>query len=121
MTEQTVLLRFSFFEHDWDEAIDSAAKMESELLRRATEGRWFEVDDVAPDEFETIDALAERAEEVIVGEWTMPVAAARLPLEQLRTLIAEGGWTFVAGEFADFEGHHNDTEFLVQLTRGPVS
>lgn len=117
MTEQSVLLRFSFFEHDWDEEIDDAVKMEHELLRRASEGQWFEVEDIDPDEFETIDALAERAEEVIAGEWEMPVAAARSPMDRLRAIIAEGGWTFVAGEFSDFEGHHNDTEFLVKLTR----
>lgn len=114
---ETVLLRFSYFEHDWDEDVEGAAAAENELLRRATEGTWFEVDDDDPDEFETIDALAERAEEVIAGEWEMPPAAARLPLDRLRALIAEGGWTFVAGEFSEFEGHHNDTELLVKLTR----
>ncbi|BCJ74851.1 hypothetical protein ACFQY4_27730 [Catellatospora bangladeshensis] len=120
MTE-SVLLRFSFFEHEWDEDIDSPEKADAELLRRATEGTWFEVEDVDPDEFDTIEALAERVEEVIGGEWDAPATVARLPLDRLRTLIAEGGWTFVAGEFSDFEGHHNDTELLVKLTRAPGS
>lgn len=120
MTE-SVLLRFSYFEHDWDEDVEGAAAAETELLRRAAEGTWFAVEDIDPDEFETIDALAERAEEVVVGEWEMPVAAVRLPMERLRTLIAEGGWTFVAGEFSEFEGHHNDTELLVKLTRAQAS
>ncbi|MFD0597504.1 hypothetical protein ACFQZ4_38755 [Catellatospora coxensis] len=54
---------------------------------------------------------------MIVGEWAMPAEAVRFPLDKLRALMAEGGWTFVAGEFSDFEGHHNDTEFLVKLGR----
>ncbi|MFD0597503.1 hypothetical protein ACFQZ4_38750 [Catellatospora coxensis] len=38
MTDHSVLLRFSFFEHDWDESIEGAAAMEAELLRRAAQG-----------------------------------------------------------------------------------
>ncbi|MEU7823538.1 hypothetical protein [Catellatospora sp. NPDC049111] len=117
MTDHSVLLRFSFFEHDWDESIEGVEAMEAELLRRAAQGEWLEVADEEPDEFATFDELRERAEEVIVGEWEMPVEAVRLPMDKLRAIIAEGGWTFVAGEFADFEGHHNDTEFLVKLGR----
>ncbi|MEV0456282.1 hypothetical protein [Catellatospora methionotrophica] len=117
MTDHSVLLRFSYFEHDWDESIEGPEAMEAELLRRAAEGEWHEVADVAPDEFATLDELVQRAEEVIVGEWEMPVDAVRLPLGKLRAIIADGGWTFVAGEFSDFEGHHNDTELLVRLDR----
>ncbi|MDI1462543.1 hypothetical protein QEZ54_16345 [Catellatospora sp. KI3] len=116
MTE-TLLLRFSFFEHDWDGDVDWAAEAEAELLRRA-EGDWFPVDGTdEPEEFETLDELAERAEEVVVGEWDMPADAVRLPLAKLRAIIAEGGWTFAAGDFADYEGHHNDTELTVKLVR----
>lgn len=117
MTDRSVLLRFSYFEHDWDESIEGVAAMEAELLRRAAEGEWHEVVDDEPDEFATFDELAQRAEEVVVGEWEMPAQAVRLPLDKLRAFMAEGGWTFVAGEFSDFEGHHNDTEYLVRLGR----
>lgn len=117
MTEHSVLLRFSFFEHGWDESIEGVEAMTAELLRRAAEGEWSEVVDDEPDEFATLDELRLRAEEVIVGEWEMPEEAVRLPLDKLRAIISDGGWTFVAGEFAEFEGHHNDTEFLVRLGR----
>ncbi|WP_155375066.1 hypothetical protein [Catellatospora vulcania] len=117
MTAERRLLRFSYFEHEWDEDINGAEAMEAELLRRAAEGRWQEVDDDEPDEFATFDELAQRAVEVVVGEWEMPAAAVELPLDMLRAVIAEGGWSFAAGEFSDFEGHHNDTEYTVKLVR----
>ncbi|WP_186316068.1 hypothetical protein [Catellatospora sichuanensis] len=117
MTEQSVLLRFSFHEHDWDESIEGVEAMEAELLRRAADGQWQEVADDEPDELATFDELAQRAEEVVVGEWEMPVEAVRLPMDKLRAIIADGGWTFVAAEFSDFEGHHNDTELTVKLVR----
>ncbi|GAA1376926.1 hypothetical protein [Catellatospora chokoriensis] len=117
MTGQSLLLRFSYFEHDWDEDIEGVEAMEAELLRRAAEGEWHEVVDDEPDEFDTLDDLVQRAEEVVVGEWEMPVEAVRQPLDKLRAIIADGGWTFATGEFSDFEGHHNDTELLVKLVR----
>ncbi|GAB4059903.1 hypothetical protein [Catellatospora paridis] len=117
MIGQSLLLRFSYFEHDWDEDIEGVEAMEEELLRRAAVGEWQQVDDEEPDEFSTLDELVQRAEEVIVGEWEMPAEAVRLPLDKLRAIIAEGGWTFATGEFSDFEGHHNDTELMVKLVR----
>jgi hypothetical protein len=47
----------------------------------------------------------------------VPDDAVRIPIEKLRALIDAGGWTFVAGEFTEFEGHHNDTEYVVKLSR----
>jgi hypothetical protein len=118
MTVHTILLRFSYFEHDWiEEDLDGPEAAEAALLRMASEGDWFEVDDVEPDEFDTLDALAERAEQVVAGEWKMPAAAVRLPVDRLRTIIAEGGWTFATGEFSEFVGNHQDTEMLVRLVR----
>ncbi|MBV1851352.1 hypothetical protein [Catellatospora tritici] len=118
MTAQRLLLRFSYFEHDWTGAVDWPEGAEAELLRRGTEGRWQEaVDADEPEEFDSADALAQRVEEVLAGEWEMPAAAARAPMDRLRAFIAEGGWTFVAGDFAEYEGHHNDTEMLVRLVR----
>lgn len=118
MTVHSVLLRFSYLEHDWiEEDIDGPEAAEPILLRVAAEGDWVEVDDAEPEEFDTLDALAERAEQVVVGEWKMPAAAVRLPMDKLRTIIAEGGWTFAAGEFSEFVGNHQDTEMLVKLVR----
>lgn len=118
MTAQSVLLRFSYFEHDWiEEDIDGPEAGEAALLRAASEGDWFEVDDVEPDAFHTLDALVQRAEQVVVGEWKMPAAAVRMPVDRLRTIIAEGGWTFAAGEFSEFVGNNQDTEMLVRLVR----
>jgi hypothetical protein len=115
---QSILLRFSYFEHEWiEEDLDGPEAAEATLLRVVSEGDWFEADDVEPDEFDTLDALAERAEQVVAGEWKMPVAAVRLPVDRLRTIIAEGGWTFAAGEFSEFVGNNQDTEMLVKLVR----
>lgn len=117
MTAQRLLLRFSYFEHDWDEDL-AGPEVEAELLRRAAQGEWQEVDDTdEPEEVDTVEALAQRVEEVLIGEWEVPAAAARLPMDRLREIIAAGGWTFVAGDFMEFEGHHNDTEMLVRLVR----
>ncbi|MFC7759060.1 hypothetical protein ACFQY4_14495 [Catellatospora bangladeshensis] len=91
MTVQSILLRFSYFEHDWiTEDIDGPEAGEAVLMRVVSEGDWFEVEGSGPEEFDTLDALAERAEQVIAGEWQMPAAAVHLPMEKLRTLIAEG-------------------------------
>ncbi|BCJ76933.1 hypothetical protein CS0771_64770 [Catellatospora sp. IY07-71] len=118
MTVQSILLRFSYFEHDWiTEDIDGPEAGEAVLMRVASEGDWFEVEGAEPEEFDTLDALAEGAERVIAGEWQMPAAAVRLPVDRLRTLIADGGWTFAAGEFSEFVGNHHDTEMLVKLVR----
>ncbi len=118
MTAQSILLRFSYFEHDWiEEDVDGPEAGEAILMRVASEGEWFEVDGAGPEEFDTLDALARRAERVIAGEWNMPAAAVRLPVDKLRTIIAEGGWTFAAGEFSEFVGNHQDTEMLVRLVR----
>ncbi|GHJ42865.1 hypothetical protein Cs7R123_02070 [Catellatospora sp. TT07R-123] len=118
MTEQRLLLCFSYHEHDWDDELDWAVEAEAELLRRATYGQWEEAPDAAePDEFDTVEALAQQVEDVLVGEWEMPAAAARLPIDKLRAVIADGGWTFAAGGFSEYEGHHNDTELLVKLVR----
>ncbi len=118
MPAQSLLLRFSYFEHDWiEEDIDGPEAAEATLLRVAAEGDWFEVDDVEPETFDTLDALAERAEQVVVGEWKMPAAAVRVPLDRLRAIVAEGGWTFAAGEFSEFVGNNQDTEMLVRLVR----
>ncbi|GAA1406559.1 hypothetical protein ACFQZ4_05955 [Catellatospora coxensis] len=118
MPVQSILLRFSYFEHDWiEEDIDGPEAAEAILLRVASEGDWFEVDAAAPDEFATLDALAERAEQVVAGEWRMPVAAVRMPLDRLRSIIADGGWTFAGGGFAEFVGNNQDTSMLVRLVR----
>lgn len=118
MPEQSIILRFSYFEHDWiEEDIDGPAAAEATLLRVASDGDWFAVDDDEPDEFATLDALAERAEQVVVGEWKMPAAAVRAPVDKLRTIIAEGGWTFAGGGFSEFVGNNQDTELLVKLAR----
>ncbi|MEU8080162.1 hypothetical protein AB0B31_32500 [Catellatospora citrea] len=117
MTGQSLLLRFSYFEHDWDHELEGVEAMEAELLRRAAQGEWQQVDDDEPEEFGTLDDLVQRVEEVIVGEWEMPAEAVRLPLDKLRAIIADGGWTFETGDFAEFEGHHNDTELTVKLVR----
>jgi hypothetical protein len=117
MTE-TVMLMFSYFEHDWDESIDGAEAMNAELMRRVAEGQWtphtgYEPD---PEDMATIDEHAEQARES-VNEWDVPDDAVRVPIEKLRAIIDAGGWTFVAGRFYEFEGHHNDTEYVVKLTR----
>ncbi|MFC7243157.1 hypothetical protein ACFQO7_11785 [Catellatospora aurea] len=118
MPEQSILLRFSYFEHDWiEEDIDGPEAAEATLLRVASEGDWFEVDDAEPDEFASLDALAERAEQVVVGEWKMPAAAVRMPLDKLQTIIGGGGWTFAGGDFSEFVGNNQDTEMLVKLVR----
>lgn len=118
MAVQSILLRFSYFEHDWiEEDIDGPEAAQATLLRVASEGDWFEVDDDEPDEFDTLDALAERAERVIAGEWQMPAVAVRMPMDRLRTIIAEGGWTFAGGGFSEFVGNNQDTELLVKLVR----
>ncbi|WP_144122601.1 hypothetical protein [Catellatospora sichuanensis] len=118
MAVDSILLRFSYFEHDWmEEDIDGPEAAEVVLLRVVSEGDWFEVDDAEPDEFDTLDALAARAEQVVAGEWKMPAAAVRLPMDRLRTIIAEGGWSFAAGEFSEFVGNNQDTEMLVRLVR----
>ncbi|MDI1461257.1 hypothetical protein QEZ54_09785 [Catellatospora sp. KI3] len=118
MAAQSILLRFSYFEHDWiEEDIDGPQAAEATLLRVAAEGDWFEVDDAAPDEFDTFDALAERVAQTVVRDWNMPAAAVQLPLGKLRTIIAEGGWTFAGGEFSEFVGNNQDTEMLVRLVR----
>ncbi len=112
------MLMFSYFEHDWDPAIEGAEAMDAELLRRVTEGEWLPYTGEAPDpeDIATVEELEARAREAI-GEWDVPDYVVRVPIDKLRALIAEGGWTFVAGEFAEFEGHHNDTEYVVELTR----
>lgn len=118
MTAHSILLRFSYFEHDWIvEDIDGPEAAEAVLLRVAAEGDWFEVDDVEPDEFDTLEALVERAEQVVAGEWRMPAAAVRLPVDRLRAIMSEGGWTFASGEFSEFVGNNQDTEMLVRLVR----
>jgi hypothetical protein len=119
MTEHSVLLRFSYFEHDWDESVDGPEAAEVELLRRAAADWQVVEDEEEPDEFDTLEALAQRLEEVLIGEWQVPAQAAVLPLDRLRGIIADGGWTFGAGEFMEFEGHHNDTSMLVKLVRVP--
>ncbi|MEV4416837.1 hypothetical protein [Catellatospora sp. NPDC049609] len=118
MAVQSILLRFSYCEHDWiTEDIDGPEAAEAVLLRVASEGDWCEVDEAEPDEFDSLDALVERAEGVVAGEWQMPADAVRLPVDKLRTIIAEGGWTFAAGEFSEFVGNNQDTELLVKLVR----
>ncbi|MET7419702.1 hypothetical protein [Dactylosporangium sp. NPDC005555] len=115
---ETLMLMFSYFEHDWDDDIDGAEATDAELMRRVTEGEWQPHTGAEPDpgEIATVEALEERARESI-EEWAVPDDAVRIPIEKLRTLIAAGGWTFVAGDFMEFEGHHNDTEYIVKLTR----
>jgi hypothetical protein len=111
-------IRFSYREHEWPEDLEGAEAAEAELLRRATEGRWEELPDGRePDDCPTLDALVGRWTEVVVGEWKMPPAAVDVPVAKLRTLMADGGWTFGAGSFLEFEGHHNDTEITVRLGR----
>ena len=109
---------FSYFEHDWDESIEGAEAMDAELMRRVTEGEWtpYTGDEPDPDDIATIEDLEARAHEAI-DEWDIPGDAVRVPIEKLRAIIADGGWTFVAGEFSEFEGHHNDTEYVVMLRR----
>ncbi|MEV0133724.1 hypothetical protein AB0H83_35330 [Dactylosporangium sp. NPDC050688] len=115
---ETVMLMFSYFEHDWDPGIEGAEAMDAELIRRVHEGEWlpYHGEEPDPDDIATIEELEARAREVI-DEWDVPEDTVRVPIEKLRALIADGGWTFVAGEFAEFEGHHNDTEYVVKLTR----
>ncbi|MEU7824920.1 hypothetical protein [Catellatospora sp. NPDC049111] len=118
MPEQSILLRFSYFEHDWiEEDIDGPEAAEATLLRVASEGDWFQADDAEPDDFASLDALAERVEQVVVGEWRMPAAAVRIPVDKLRTIVAEGGWTFAGGGFSEFVGNNQDTEMVAKLVR----
>ena len=111
------MLRFSYHEHDWDETEDAAA-MDAELLRRVRIGVWEPYSGYPPDpeEIATVEALEASAREHI-DEWDVPDDVVRIPIERLRTLMTEGGWSFVAGEFMEFEGHHNDTEYIVTLSR----
>jgi hypothetical protein len=115
---ETVTLMFSYFEHDWDERIDGPEAADAELIRRVTEGEWmpYTGDEPDPADIATIEELEARARESI-DEWNVPDDAVRVPIDKLRAIIADGGWTFVAGEFAEFEGHHNDTEYVVKLAR----
>ncbi|MEV4140026.1 hypothetical protein AB0J72_48690 [Dactylosporangium sp. NPDC049742] len=117
MTE-SVLLMFSYFEHDWDEGIDNPEAATTELMRRVTEGDWtlYSGDGPDPDDIATIEDLEARARESI-DAWNVPDDAVRIPIDKLRAVIAAGGWTFVAGEFTELVGNHHDTEYVVQLTR----
>jgi hypothetical protein len=118
MATRQIVLRFSYFEHDWaDQYMDDLPGAEAELLRRADEGEWEEISDDEPDEFDSVDGLARKLEDVLVGEWKVPAEAARLPMEKLRNIIADGGWTFVAGDFTELVGNHHDTELSVMLVR----
>ncbi|MGI5182590.1 hypothetical protein ACQEVZ_40685 [Dactylosporangium sp. CA-152071] len=119
---ETVMLMFSYFEHDWDESLEGAEAMDAELMRRVTEGEWtpYSGDEPDPEDIATIEELEARAREA-VDEWDVPDDVVRVPIEKLRAVIDGGGWTFVAGEFSEFEGHHNDTEYVVKLTRQPAA
>ena len=114
------MLMFSYFEHDWDEDLDGADEMNAELMRRITEGEWMPytgAEEPHPDDITTIEELRERAWESISG-WDVPEDAVAIPIAKLRAFVDAGGWTFVAGDFVEFEGHHNDTEYVVKLARG---
>jgi hypothetical protein len=112
------MLMFSYFEHDWGEDVDSPEKADAELMRRVTEGEWMPYTGAEPDpdDLATIEELEQRARESI-AEWDVPDDAVRVPIAKLRAIVEAGGWTFVAGDFAEFEGHHNDTEYVAKLTR----
>ncbi|MER7006243.1 hypothetical protein ABT297_24800 [Dactylosporangium sp. NPDC000555] len=115
---EMLMLMFSYFEHDWDESLEGVVQIEAELIRRVTEGEWmpYAGDEPDPQDIATIEQLVARARESI-DEWDVPEDVVRIPIEKLRALMAASGWTFVAGEFVEFEGHHNDTEYIVKLVR----
>ena len=109
---------FSYFEHDWDESIDGPDEITAELMRRVIDGEWMPYTGHFPHspDTDTIERLEAIARECL-ADWDVPDDAVRIPIEKLRAVIDAGGWTFVTGSFIDFEGHHNDTEYLAQLTR----
>ncbi|MFI0206986.1 MULTISPECIES: hypothetical protein [Streptomyces] len=111
-----ISLKFSYLEHDWMYHLDTKEAQVERIVHIASVGEWEETSTtVESDAFETIESLARYAEEVIVHEWGAPSSAAHLAMEKLQRIINSKGWAFKAGDFTEFEGHHNDTEIIVQI------
>jgi hypothetical protein len=45
------------------------------------------------------------------------LAVFQKPIAKLETLMSQEGWTFVSGIYYSFDGHHNDTTFIVLLRK----
>jgi hypothetical protein len=72
-------------------------------------------------EVRSIDDLINRARAFFVAEQHEPEEVVQIPFDKLAALMAHGGWSFVGGDFMEFEGNHNDTEITVVLEKTSAS
>jgi hypothetical protein len=117
------IFMFSFREHDGKGLTDEAT--EQEIVQTVASWDWEFQRETGPDEAgiydepgvepTSVEALMARARESMDGYW--PEGAIQLPFAKLRQLMARDGWRLVCGEFAEFEGHHNDTEINALLEK----
>jgi hypothetical protein len=67
-------------------------------------------------EIQSIDNLKDRVQEYFVAEEKQPDEVVQIPFEKLAVLL-RGGWSFVGGDFVEFQGNHNDSEITVVLEK----
>lgn len=115
---------WSYHEHDW--TVEEEAAAHAEFLRRGQIENWFPVEEIPyknPEllcHVDSLDALKDLVRQTMVDDWGMPAEGVELPFAKLKTLMAAEGWQFVGGSFQEFEGHHNDTEIQVVLSKLPL-
>jgi hypothetical protein len=95
---------------------------EREMVREVRQWEWEQEGpaDLSRDCDQNIRSLADlmtRAREFIVEEGGYPDELVQIPFDKLAVLMDRGGWSFVGGDFMEFEGNHNDTEITVVLER----
>jgi hypothetical protein len=127
MGGQRVKLVFSYGEHEaWlpPDAPQEGEAVAREFVRHLREREWKQVgpagDDLSGDCDPDIRSLADLASVVrenYLGDPDQPDEVVELPFVKLAALIDCGGWSFVGGDFMEFEGNHNDTEITVVLER----
>jgi hypothetical protein len=95
-----------------------------QLKERDWEQQGSAEDDLADScepEITSIADLLHRARQYFVAEEEQPDDVVQIPFEKLAALMARGRWSFVGGDFMEFEGNHNDSEIIVILEKASKS
>lgn len=108
--------RFSLDEHDW---LGDVEDPEAELVRRAASVCPSRVDgEGSPLEPRSWEQFVAEIHDALGEEMAQPEAGKAL-VERLAAWLTEQGLSFLSGNILSFEGHHNDTEGMLEVVRSP--
>jgi hypothetical protein len=124
---QRVRFVFSYGEHEpWlpPDAPPEGEAVNQAFVRHLRQREWEPVGPAGDDfssychpDIRSVADLAAVVRENYMGDPDQPDEVVELPFVKLAALMDRGGWSFVGGDFLEFEGNHNDTELTVVLER----